>query len=697
MPRDVTITFDDGSTHVYNGVPDNVTPDQVEARAGQDFRGRLVRDISGKLSVSSIPGAAPGAQIPAATSPPAPPAPPASLGDRITGAAEAALATLTGATGGALGMAGGLIGGVAGAISSGEFGTPQGATRIQQQIEQGASQLTYQPRTQQGQQQTAALGEVLQQTVPVVGLTGELANVARVASNASQAVANTAPGIVRAGTAAARERLTPVVQATQDRIGQITGRAPEVAATPGTQGSVGAAGADVALQRRTTAADLGFTGEAALTRGQATRDAGQLKFEVETAKLPEPGAPLRQRLIAQNNRILQNFDAWVDQTGAEAPSLRAVGAVVDQALVKQAAADKARVRTAYNAANASEEARALVDPGQVVSIGEGEQALTSSPIDYLNSKPAGLNSTKLVDDARAYALKLGIAERDADGVLMARPTTIRNMEQWRREISGATGFEPSDIQAATVLKKLIDAQTEPVAGPLYRNARRMRERFAQNYEDRATIAKLLTEKRGTADRAVALEDVFQHSILKASLDDVRNVRRVLQRGGEEGQQAWRELQGATMRHIRDEATKSVALDSRGNRVVSPAALDRIVNELDADGRLDFVFGKQGAQRVRDIRELAQIMKTVPPESAVNTSNTVSALLAAFGDVGASSLTGAPIPVATVTRMVRQYVKDRALRRRIEDALNEQAIRQRLPNNKRNAPQVTEPQLNETLH
>lgn len=697
MPRDVTITFDDGSTHVYNGVPDNVTPDQVEARAGQDFRGRLVRDISGKLSVSSIPGAAPGAQIPAATSPPAPPAPPASLGDRITGAAEAALATLTGATGGALGMAGGLIGGVAGAISSGEFGTPQGATRIQQQIEQGASQLTYQPRTQQGQQQTAALGEVLQQTVPVVGLTGELANVARVASNASQAVANTAPGIARAGTAAARERLAPVVQATQDRIGQITGRAPEVAATPGTQGSVGAAGADVALQRRTTAADLGFTGEAALTKGQATRDAGQLKFEVETAKLPEPGAPLRQRLIAQNNRILQNFDAWVDQTGAEAPSLRAVGAVVDQALVKQAAADKARVRTAYNAANASEEARALVDPGKVVSIGEGEQALTSSPIEYLNSKPAGLNSTKLVDDARAYALKLGIAERDADGVLVARPTTIRNMEQWRREISGATGFEPSDIQAATVLKKLIDAQTEPVAGPLYRNARRMRERFAQNYEDRATIAKLLAKKRGTADRAVALEDVFQNSVLKASLDDVRNVRRVLQRGGEEGQQAWRELQGATMRHIRDEATKSVALDSRGNRVVSPAALDRIVNELDVDGRLDFIFGKQGAQRVRDIRELAQLMKTVPPEAAVNTSNTVSALLAAFGDVGASSLTGAPIPVATVTRMVRQYVKDRALRKRIEDALNDQAIRHRLPNNKRNAPPVTEPPREVTLH
>lgn len=693
MPRTATLTFDDGTTHTYTGVPDNATPDDVEARAARDFVGRRVMQIQGNRA-DLIPGVAPGTQIPAATSSPAPQAP-ASVMDRLKGTGEAALTLATGATGGALGTAGGFIGGLAGSVMNGDFGTQQGADNVERAMSEGAAALTYQPRTAEGQRQTAAAGEVLQQLVPMMGLTGEMAMAGRAAATASQAARTAAPVIARAGAAVAREKLAPVVQAAQERIASVTGADP--APTPGTFGSMGAAGTDVATQRRTTAADLGFSGDAALTKGQATRDAAQLKFEAETAKLPGPGTPLRQRLIAQNNQILNNFDGWIDQTGAQAPSLRAVGAAVDQALVKQAAADKARVRTAYNAANASEEARAMVDPGKVVSIGEGEQALTSSPIDYLNSKPAGLNSTKLVDDARAYALKLGIAEKGADGQLIPRPATIRDMEAWRREISGATGYEPSDIQASTVLKKLIDAQTEPVAGPLYRNARRMRERFAQNYENRATIAKLLTEKRGTADRAVALEDVFQHSILKASLDDVRNVRRVLQRGGEEGQQAWRELQGATMRHIRDEATKSVALDSRGNRVVSPAALDRIVNELDADGRLDFVFGKQGAQRVRDIRELAQIMKTVPPESAVNTSNTVSALLAAFGDVGASSLTGAPIPVATVTRMVRQYVKDRALRRRIEDALNEQAIRQRLPNNKRNAPQVTEPQRNETLH
>ena len=171
---------------------------------------------------------------------------------------------------------------------------------------------------------------------------------------------------------------------------------------------------------------------------------------------------------------------------------------------------------------------------------------------------------------------------------------------------------------------------------------------------------------------------------------------MLQRGGSEGQQAWRELQGASIRWIRDEATKSVATDSTGNRVISPAALDKAIRTLDHDGRLDFIFGKRGAQQLRDINELAQIAKTVPPEAAINTSNTASTLLAGFFDVGSSSLSGVPIPLATSYRIVRQYVKDRALRKRIEEALGEQ-IKKQAPNNKRKAPAVQEPPADATIH
>jgi hypothetical protein len=131
-----------------------------------------------------------------------------------------------------------------------------------------------------------------------------------------------------------------------------------------------------------------------------------------------------------------------------------------------------------------------------------------------------------------------------------------------------------------------------------------------------------------ADRQVALEDVWSHAIMKGSLDDVRHVRRVLQTGGEEGQQAWRELQGQTLNWIKDEATKNVATDTRGNPIVSAAQLNKAIRTLDADGKLDFMFGKRGAQQLRDINELAKVVFTSPPGS-VNSSNTASVLLAAW--------------------------------------------------------------------
>ena len=46
MPRNITITFDDGTSHQYAGVPDNVTPEQVHQRATQEH-GKAITNIDG--------------------------------------------------------------------------------------------------------------------------------------------------------------------------------------------------------------------------------------------------------------------------------------------------------------------------------------------------------------------------------------------------------------------------------------------------------------------------------------------------------------------------------------------------------------------------------------------------------------------------------------------------------------------------
>lgn len=629
--------------------------------------------------------------------------------DKAVGSGEAALSALSGATTGAVGGALGTLNGMSQAILSGQFGTPQAADLVEKAAAAGQAAGTYQPRTASGQEQAAALGDLMQQALPALAvaptmptgmpaarspvrvtaratLEGTARDAADFAAKPAEAVGLVRPGIVgdmAAGAvsagidtaAAAGQRIAGAAKAAttlpRRALAAVTGKpaAPEQAMpTPGTLGSAGAAGTDMAAQRVATAEQLGFTGDAALTKGQATRDPAQLKFEVETAKNPEIGQGLRERTNNQNAVILQNFDHWADQTGAEAPTLRATGQAVDQALVQAAKRDKAQVNALYRVARKTEEANAPVDHTAPVQLGEGDGAIVSTPIDWINQQPGGLPNTGLVDAARQYAVKLGIADMK-DGQLVPRQSvTVRQMEDWRQAIGQATDYEPTSIRQATIIKGLIDGQTEPVIGPAYRQARQSRARFAQNYEDRSVIAKLMANKRGTSDRAVALEDVFSHTVLQGSLDDLRNVRRVLQRSGPEGAQAWRELQGATVHWIQKQAARTVATDARGNYVVYYKGLKEAVDGLDADGKLDFIFGKKGAQQMRDIRDLAQYVKTVPPEAAVNTSNTASALLTAFADLGISGATGLPAPVATVGKAVLKYIKDRGLRARISDAL-----------------------------
>lgn len=53
MPRDITVTFDDGTTHQYKGAPDTVTPEQVQARAQREF-GKTVSALDGGRPAESF-------------------------------------------------------------------------------------------------------------------------------------------------------------------------------------------------------------------------------------------------------------------------------------------------------------------------------------------------------------------------------------------------------------------------------------------------------------------------------------------------------------------------------------------------------------------------------------------------------------------------------------------------------------------
>ena len=445
---------------------------------------------------------------------------------------------------------------------------------------------------------------------------------------------------------------------------------PTAPAAAGARVSGGAAATPEALQRVTTAEGLRVP--VTLTRGASQRDAGQLEFEKEQIK-GEFGAPLRNRAEENNLQILQNFDAAIDDVGAQAafagPS--ATGGSVVNALSSGYQAAKNKTNVAYTTAKKSPEAQAAVDTNTVVTIGRGDQEITNSLIGYINSKITGLPSSVVPDTARKLLTKLDLAVLDEAGNLIARPATVGRLEEFRKELSGTAKFDDLvGLREETILKKLIDAQTEPVSGPLYKQARAIRTEQARKFENRAIVARLIKNRKGMEDPQVAVDQVFQRSVLGGSPEEITFLKRVLQTSGPDGRQAFKELQAATFQHIRDRATSGVGTDSSGRPLVSPAKLNQVVSELDKNGRLDIIFGKQEAQRMRDLNEVVKYVTTVPPGTLINSSGTAGTLMAAMAEAGLTgAATGLPLPVMAGIKQITKMRKEGRIKARINEALN----------------------------
>ncbi|MCO8100115.1 glycoside hydrolase family 24 protein [Acinetobacter indicus] len=589
---------------------------------------------------------------------------PLSTMEKIAGAGEAALTIGTGAVGGTLGQGLGALHGIAESVVDGTFGTQEGAQHAAQTAARFSSALTYEPKTTGGQRAVAGLGKIIENTgidtlPPVLG--GGVGTSAATLGRASVPQATTA---TREAVQAAKPAIAQAVEQAKRPVAAITEAAKNTFSRNNDTGpapaNIGAAQVDQATVRQALAADLPVTPE--LTQGQISRDPGQLKFEVEAAKDPDMGKPLRERYEQQHQAVQQSIDAFIDQTGAEKGSAREAGELVDGALKKQMQADKNRVRVAYKKADDSEEATTPVDITNPVSVLEDGDI---SVIDYLNSQPE-LPTTPIITAAKRTAVALGVAQKGEDGQLIPANPTIKQLEKWRSEINGNVNQEAPNIRQATILKNFIDAHIEPHAGTLYKAARIERKRYADKWENHAIVRDLVENKKGTDDRKVAFENVVDRVVYRGSLDDLRQAKRTIMTAGEDGKQSWREIQAAVLRDIKDQATQGVAPDAQGNQMISPAKLNAQIRKL--DDKLDFIFGKQGADKLRALNEVSKTIFTVPTSAGVNHSNTASNIALAI-DVALSGMSGLPAPVANALRLSTKHIKDRKIRKRVQDALN----------------------------
>lgn len=645
---------------IIRGVPEGTPKDAIKTKAVQAGLAQAAdflspQQVSGEIPVMESEMG----MLPQVYEPQVKPAPERTLGETLTGLKETGQTLLTGAVTAPVFQTVGTVQGIIDAARAGTFGTYEGAEQIAQQAQSFAQTGTYAPKTEAGQAYVGAVGETMQ---PLAHLAGVMPGSGGLAATSRAAV----PTVVQQGGRAGK-LVAQAGKEASDLIKQSLARRRRSRYYQPTETGVGAEETAQATRRIATAESLPVPVK--LTKGAAVRNADELAFEKEQMKM-QMGGPLRDRVEENNLQILQNFDEFVDRTGAEQlhTSKSATGRSVVKPLAKGLEHAKVKVNRAYNKANNSPESRIPVSP--------------KSLQDYVNNQITGSESVQVVDALRKFVSKrknnMGRLNEDGDIELghftetgeFVPSLTVGKMEQLRQFINTHKMANPTDEAHTVIMKGLIDEPTLPVAGPLYTKARRLRQRQGELFENRAVVARLLNTKKGGKDPEVALDEVFNKTILGSSPEEVVFLRRVLKNSGDEGKQAWRELQGATIDHIRERATSGMGMDSNDMPIVSPAKLNQVIKQLDNDGRLEVIFGPRQTQVIRDLNDVVRYINTVPPGTLINNSGTAATLLLAIGEMGGTGLaTGLPVPVLTTLRMFRAYTKDRAIKKKIQNALN----------------------------
>jgi len=587
----------------------------------------------------------PGSQVPGTTAQ----APEPSMGQQILGAGEAALTMATGATGGAIGTIGGAVRGIGQSIVYDKFGTPEGVKMAQDSAAQGAQALTYSPRTQAGQNQVQAVGQLMQDVVPpVLPMMAAPGNI----TNAVKAAAPMA-------ALGAQRAAAPIARAVQAVSQKVTG-APSGARPLAAGRSAGAAGTNLDAQRIAMAESLPvpLTGQAALTKGQATRDAGTIKFEKEIMQQGENGAPIRTRIENQSDVLNRNFQTLVDRIDPATTEIRDLGKSVDSALKNKMGVANKRISDAYKRAREAGEMEAPVQLAPLVPV-----------LDDLD-RFAGVASN--VNSIRREAIRLGAVQDSGNG-LAPGVITLDQSELLRQFVNQATDW--TDKRQSMVAKRVnesIDVAMDGVGGEAYKAARKLKTDYMREFENVGLTKKLTTTKRGTDERRVAYSDVFETIIVDSPLEEMNKLRRTLITEGPNGKQAWNDLKAKGIEYIKEKSSSRSSTDQRGVETLSVDKLSGVIDKLDKEGKLESLYGKSQAQTLRDLAELSKVIYTAPP-GVINTSGTASALMQALNsgaDIGGTFLlTGLPIPAKEILKQSAKYIKNRETRKRIEESLN----------------------------
>jgi hypothetical protein len=665
VPKNVTVTFADGSTHQYQGVPDDATPDQVEARAAQDSGGKKVTALDGGAAAAPPPvdHQARLTQLEADLH---------KLEDEKPGVGRAAWEItknfLKGSGDVALNVGAPLVttpvAGVAGAVTTAAAAPFVGRDRALElgtKVVQNTTNVggLVKPYSDVGKQAVENVSLPFTKLADLGDAAGSKVQDAT-GSEALAAATNTAvqalPALLfrrKGGRAAETPKPGAEVPPAAGTAGAVDGAPAGAPHTPGSAPSV-AAGVEPANVTRAKAYATDRLGldwnsiaepirqKLATIAQDATAldklDAPAIAREAKFQSLPVP-VPATRGTLARDPVALRN-EGNAAATAAGQP-IRDINAAANQALLDNLDVLKGKVTgVGREGAQTAEQTGSAV---QAAARGKLELAKAKVSQLYKRADQAGETLQPVGDDRM-----LGIMEVVGDTVdqphygyvnswlkgnakrIDAGEMTIRDLEKLRKQAVAKAMNGGEDGHYAGQLIEAIDKATDGAGGQLYAEARAARRAMGNEFEQQGAVADLVDNSTRT-DRSTALEGTTR-TITNGSLEDVRKIKTTLLTGGDAatrtaGRAAWRDVRRQVVEDIKNEATKGAARMQDGSPNLTPAALKRAIDKY-GEAKLDEIFGGGTTRQLRAISDVASDSKTMPPVGGAPIgSSTVQNMLA----------------------------------------------------------------------
>lgn len=566
------------------------------------------------------------------------------IAENVIGAGEAAAQAISGG----LAYPASAVGGVVGALTSGKYGTPEGVQAGQDVARRIQQEMTYQPRTQAGQDISAGLGKVMEATkLPPVGVP-ELAGMAPLAQPAAQQAVSRVqqiPGQYRAAMA----ELTPAQQMQQQfqaKGGMRSGGAAATTTAAELEAAIAKASPELASELRKLKPEQvnmeavnrqleadSLPVRVPLFRGQATQDVNLLS---EEKNLRGKHQELATGLNEQNNALKENFSAIRDKAAPDvfgtnhienAETLIGSYKALDEARTKDINAKYKALRDAAGG-DFPINGKAFADNAFAALSKELKSDFVPAPIEkQLHKFASGEKMTYEQFEAMRtnLAAEMRKAERSGDGNAKAAASIVRQ------------ALEDLPLEGNAVkLKPLADEA---------RNA--AKARFDMLKRDPAYDA---------AVNDVAPDKFINKYVINGNKRDIETLVNQLG-GGSEGHQA---VSAAVINWLQDKSISS------GN--FSQAAYNRALKQIEP--KLNYLVDPETANNLRTLGRVGYYVQAEPAGSYINKSNTFVAgakELAATGlEKGANYTLG--VGMVPVGSMVRESLQKRAAKKKIEQIM-----------------------------